>query len=102
MSSITALREQANSKRIQRLALVCLLGWLAMLGIDFFLHGGLLAAFWFQESPFLLPPAQAFSLIPVGYTAFLLLAILLLWLMTQLAITGWRQGFIFGLKLGAL
>ena len=102
MTNTTAPQDQPINTNLRRLALLCLLSWLAMLGVDFFLHGGLLAAFWVQDSPFLLPPAQAFSLIPVGYAAFLLLAVLLIWLMTRLEITGWGPGFIFGLKLGAL
>jgi hypothetical protein len=73
-----------------------------MIGIDFLLHGGLLAEFYVQPSPFLLPPDQAFRLIPVGYISFLLLAVLLVWLMLRLKIKGWREGSIFGLKLGAL
>ncbi len=44
----------------------------------------------------------AFALIPVGYLSFLLLAVLLVWLMTQLRLAGWRAGAIFGLTLGGL
>ncbi len=84
------------------LARVLLLSWLTMLGVDFFLHGGLLADLYTRSSPFLLPPERAFQLIPVGYLAFLLLAILLLWLMRRGAVSGGRAGLIFGLKLGLL
>lgn len=41
-------------------------------------------------------------MIPLGYLSFLLLAVLLVWLMLRLNIQGWRGGFLFGLKLGAL
>ena len=61
-----------------------------------------MAAFWVVDSPFLLQPAQAFGLIPVGYSAFLLIAVLVVWLMVRLSIIGWIQGFLFGLKLGGL
>ena len=81
---------------------VAFLAWLSMIGFDFFLHAGVLARLYVKPSPFLLPPERAFALIPVGYLSFLGLTILLIWLMTRLGIQGWRQGAIFGLKLGAL
>lgn len=86
----------------RRLVFIGLLSWLSMLGMDFFLHGGLLAKLYAQPSPFLLPPSDAFKRIPLGYLAALLLAGLLLWLMVRLGLSGWRQGLSFGLRLGAL
>ncbi len=85
-----------------RIIRVGLLAWISMLGVDFFLHAGLLAGLYQQESPFLLPPDQAFRLIPLGYFSFLLIAVLLLWLMVRLEIRGGRAGFSFGLRLGLL
>ncbi len=79
-----------------------LLAWLSMIGVDFFLHAGLLAPLYAAPSPFLLPPERAFALIPVGYASFLLLAILLVWLMVKLEYRGWRRGAIFGAQLGGL
>lgn len=73
-----------------------------MLGFDFFLHAGLLAGFYVEPSPFLLDPFDAFRRIPIGYLSFLLLAALLTWLMSRIDIQGWRDGLVFGLKLGAL
>jgi hypothetical protein len=84
------------------LVLIGFLSWLSILGVDFFLHGGLLASLYLRPSPFLLPPADAFRLIPLGYLAALLSTLLLLWLMLRLDLSGWRQGFVFGLQLGAL
>jgi hypothetical protein len=55
-----------------------------------------------SAEPFLLPPLTALTLIPVSYLSFLLLAVLLVWLMMRLKLAGWRQGAIFGLKLGGL
>jgi hypothetical protein len=81
---------------------ITLLAWIASIGLDFFLHAGLFAPFYRQASPFLLVPERAFALIPIGYTAFFLLAILLVWLMKGLRIYGGTQGFIFGLKIGGL
>ncbi|TAK33850.1 MAG: hypothetical protein EPO21_11545 [Chloroflexota bacterium] len=85
-----------------RLILIGLLSWLSMLGFDFLLHGGVLAGLYVEPSPFLLSPAEAFKRIPLGYLAFLVLAIMLLWLMHRLRIVGWRPGSRFGLTLGGL
>ncbi len=92
-------RDLANPRRI---IAVGFLSWLTMLGIDFLIHGGLLANLYAQTSPFLLPPLEAFRKIPIGYLSFLFLAVLLLWLMLRSGIAGWRGGLVFGLKLGLL
>ncbi len=51
-------------KTIKRPIPTILLAWFAMLGVDFLLHGGVLAAFYIRDSPFLLPPVEAFRRIP--------------------------------------
>jgi hypothetical protein len=43
-----------------------------------------------------------FQYIPLGYAAFLLWSILLVWLMNRLSVSGFRAGAIFGLKIGIL
>jgi hypothetical protein len=73
-----------------------------MLGFDFFLHAGLLARLYIKPSPFLLSPAKAFWLIPIGYMSFLLMAILLTWMMDGLEIVGKRRGLVFGIKFGGM
>ena len=85
----------------KRLAIITLIGWFSMLGSDIFLHAGALASFYVEPGPFLLPPADAFLRIPLGYLSFLLSAFCVLWLMLRLQLLGWRVGLIFGLKLGA-
>jgi hypothetical protein len=70
---------------------VLLAAWLAMLG-----------RLYVEDSLFLLAPEDAFRLIPLGYLAFLLIAVLLVWLLVRLGIEGWRDGLVFGLKVGAL
>ena len=70
--------------------------------MTFFLRAGVLARLYVEPSPFLLSPERAFALNPVGHLSFLGLTILLIWLMVRLGIQGWRQGAVFGLKLGAL
>ena len=79
-----------------------LLAFLAVIGFDLFLHAGILANWYTKASPFLLPPEEAFRLIPIGYLSFLVLIAFLLWLMSKLAIVGWKSGLLFGLKVGAL
>jgi hypothetical protein len=96
------MNEKLTKHSRRRLILIGLLSWLSMLGLDFFLHGGLLAELYVQPSPFLLSPSDAFRRIPLGYLAALLLCALLLWLMLKLELSGWRQGLSFGLLLGAL
>ncbi len=86
----------------RRLVLVGLLSWLSMIGLDFFLHGGLLAKLYAQPSPFLLPALESFRRIPLGYLAALLFCALLLGLMVKLGLSGWRKGLFFGILLGAL
>lgn len=93
-------RTSNNSNR--RLSVIAILSWLSMLGFDFFLHAGLLARLYLRPSPFLLPPTKAFRLIPLGYTSFLLMAVLLTWMMDKLGIVGKRRGLIFGLKFGGM
>jgi hypothetical protein len=82
------------------LILLTLLGWLSMIGFDFFLHAGLLAHLYLTPSPFLLPATTAFRLLPVGYLSFLALALILLWLMRSLQIKRGWPGAVFGLQLG--
>jgi len=79
-----------------------LLAWFLMLGVDFLLHGGLLAGLYTRESAFLLPLETAFARIPIGYAAFALLTVALVWLQVRMRIVGWRAGFVFGLEFGLL
>jgi hypothetical protein len=72
--------------------LVVLLAWLAMVGADLFLHAGLLAPLYDWDSPFLLPPEDAFVRIPVGYGALLLLAAAMVWLLPRLGVQRARDG----------
>jgi hypothetical protein len=91
-----------NEKSRSQVAWITLLSWLSVIGFDFFLHAGILAPLYADPHPFLLPPERAFALIPAGYLGFLLLTILLLWLMLKLGIHNWKDGLVFGLKIGAL
>ena len=69
-----------------RLLGIVLLSWFSMLGFDFFLHAGVLAPLYARPSPFLLPPDQAFALIPLGYLSLLVSAAMLVWLVRKLGI----------------
>ena len=83
-----------------RLLQAVLLGWLAMLGVDFALHAGLLNEVYTAKSPFLLPPEKAFALIPLGYLSFLILSAFLVWLLLRLgirdAVSAGKMGLMFG------
>jgi len=96
------MAEKTMSLPFGRLFQIGVLSWVSMLGVDFFLHAGLFASFYTKPSPFLLPPDEAFRLIPLGYVSFLVMTALLLWLMVNIDVQGWQQGVEFGLKLGFL
>lgn len=81
-----------------RVVALIILVWLCMLGVDFLVHARLLASLYTQSSPFLLPPATAFTLIPIGYLSFLLLAALLVWLMSRLRLAGGEPARSLGLS----
>jgi len=96
------MSDKSGKIQVRRLVTIGFLSWLVMLGIDFFLHAGLLAGLYVQSTPFLLAPEDAFRSIPLGYLALLLQTILLLWLTVSLGIRTWKKGGIFGIKLGLL
>ena len=102
MEAESPFQHEMAMPAVPRLIGLGALAWIAMLGIDFFLHAGLLAQLYAQPSPFLLPLENAFRLIPLGYFSFLLLNVLLLWLMIRLEIASWRRGLSFGLCIGGL
>ena len=86
----------------RRLIQITALAWFAVIGLDFFLDAGLLARFYRWDLPGFLPPLKMFLYIPLGYVAFLLWTILLVWLMIRLPVSGFRAGAMFGLKVGIL
>ena len=76
--------------------------WMLSLGFDVFLHGGLLARLYVEPSPFLLGPEPAFRRIPIGYLAFLVLALALYWLVARLGVRGAVAGARQGIAAGAV
>lgn len=78
------------------------LAWLAMVGVDFVLHAGLLAPLYNWDSPFLLPPAEAFVRIPVGYLSFLVVAGALVWLLARLHVRSGRDAAATAAGAGAI
>lgn len=91
-----------NVVRLKRFLQLMLLVWVAMLGVDFLIHGGLFAAAYLPSSPFLLPDVEAFRRIPFGYLALLVSAGFLTWILARTATRGWRQGLVVGLSLGVV
>ena len=95
-------RQPANRTSRKRYVQLSLLVWVAIVGVDFFLHGGVFASTYTQDSPFLLPAINAFRRIPLGYLTLLATAGLLVWITDQAAANGWRRGLVTGLCLGAV
>jgi hypothetical protein len=81
---------------------ITLLSWLVIVGFDLFQNAGVFARFWLEPGSAFLPPEKLFQRIPLGYLAFLISASMLTWLMSWLKVVGWKQGAVFGLKLGGL
>jgi hypothetical protein len=98
------LEEDLHPSRItrKRYLQLTLLVWFAVIGVDFFLHGGLLAAFYVQDSTFLLSPMESFRRIPLGYLALLVSAAFLVWIMGRATVKGWRKGLLTGALIGAV
>jgi hypothetical protein len=78
------------------------LSWLAMLAVDFFLHGGLLAPIYDWGSSFLLSPQDAFLRIPIAYVGLLVLAGGLVVLLARLGVDNARDGAVVGAAIGAV
>ncbi len=95
-------RQRENRTPGKRYVQLSLLVWVAMIGVDFFLHGGIFAAIYTQDSPFLLSSVESFRRIPLGYLALLITAGLLVWIIDQTSARGWQRGFGIGLSLGAV
>jgi hypothetical protein len=70
--------------------------------LDFLLDAGLPARFYRWDLPGFLSPVKMFQYIPLGYVAFPLRTILLVWLTIGLPVSGFRAGAMFGLKVGIL
>jgi hypothetical protein len=80
---------------------VTVLTLLAFLGTDFLLNGALFAGLYQRSSPFLLAPAELARRIPVGYLAFLIVALAVVELTYRLKISGWWRGAQLGAIAGA-
>jgi hypothetical protein len=92
--------KQARHLPHKKYVQLSLLVWVALIGVDFFLHGGLFASTYVEDSPFLLSAIDAFRRIPFGYLALLVTAGLLVWIFYRASVVGWRRGFAIGLGLG--
>lgn len=91
-----------SSIPLQRYIRLTLLVWLTFVGLDFFIHGGIFAAVYLEATPFLLPGAEAFRRIPLGYLALLLNSGLLAWILGRTSARDWRRGLALGLALGTV
>ena len=81
---------------------VALIAWLAMLGLDFLLNSALFASMYQAGGPFFLAPGEAFRRIPVGYLAFLILAIATVEIANRLRVATFADGVRLGLAMGGV
>ena len=98
----TVAQSDANRRRVPRPVVTGLLAWLTMLGVDLFLHAGVLAPLYDWDSPFLLRPEEAFVRIPAGWAAFLVLAFVLVWLLPRLGVRKGGRGALVAAGGGAV
>jgi len=91
-----------HEPRVPKPVATTLLAWIAMTGVDLFLHAGVLAPLYDWDSPFLLSPLEAFVRIPAGYLAFGILAAGLVWLLPRLDVGGARAGAVVAGAAGAV
>ena len=73
-----------------------------MLGLDFLLNGALFARMYQGEGGFMLAPSDAFQRIPIGYLAFLILAIGVVELVYRLRVRRMADGVRIGFLIGAV
>jgi hypothetical protein len=98
MQPVALPRPQPVSKRLR----VAVVTWLAILGLDFLLNGALFARMYQGGGPFMLPPAEAFRRIPLGYMAFFILAVSIVEIVYRLGITRITQGMLLGFAIGGV
>jgi len=96
--SMTPSRTRNTARRVS----IALLAWLAMLGADFLLNGALFAGMYQQGGAFFLAPGEAFRRIPLGYAAFLILAIAIVEIADRLRVATFRGGIGLGLAIGGV
>jgi len=95
-------RPRGGYPALSRRLRIALLAWLAMLGLDFLLNGALFARMYQEGGPFFLVPAEAFRRIPIGYLAFLVLAIAAVEIAGRLRVGTFADGLRLGLVTGGV
>jgi hypothetical protein len=91
-----------TARIVPRPVATVVLSWLAMIGVDVFLHAGALAPLYDWDSPFLLRPGEAFVRIPIGYLSLVVVAIALAWLLPRLDARRGRDGALIAGMIGAV
>jgi hypothetical protein len=81
---------------------VAVVAWLAMLGFDFLLNGAIFARMYQDGGAFMLAPAEAFRRIPLGYLAFLILAVGIVEIAYRLHVEKFAGGIRLGLAMGGV
>lgn len=91
---------ESQGRGLRRATALILPAWVLTLGVDLFIHAGVMADFYVREISLLVDPATAFRRIPVGYLSFLVLTGALYWLLLRLDIRGAGAGFRWGALAG--
>lgn len=99
MENMFALEEKIS---VRKFVLRVLASWIFIIALDMLLNAGVFAKVWIEPSSFLLTPQQLFRRIPMGYIAFFLHACAWVWLSMRVGSRTWKQGCLFGLKIGVL
>lgn len=81
---------------------MALVAWLAMLGLDFLLNGAIFARMYQDGGAFMLAPVEAFHRIPLGYLAFLILAVGIVEIAYRLRVIRIAGGIRLGLATGGV
>ena len=79
---------------------IVFLSWLGFIGFDLFLHAGLLAFLYHEDSPAILSPLDSFYRIPIGYLALFLYCMLLYWLIVLFNVTSTNEIIKFSALIG--
>ena len=90
----------APSSSVAKRLRLALLVWLSMLGVDLVLNAAVFAGIYKDGGPFLLAPIEAFHRIPIGYAAFLILAIGIVEIADRLQSSGVTGGVRLGVAMG--
>jgi len=83
----------------RRFWITAVLAWIVFIGIDFLFHASLLEKMWQEEVKSIKPDIDLFILIPVGYSSFFLLTVLVGYAFTKIYQEKPRSNEVIGFSL---